>query len=99
MCGDIGIFKIVLNSVQICICTYHRPYITRNGVGPLVILRIEVYKLEMPELLREDIQAYTSSVSNLAERIYKPFFCVKGKKGLHTVFIKTFIECFVQKYC
>ena len=37
-------------------------------VNPLVILSIEVYKLEMPELLREDIQAYTSSVSNIAER-------------------------------
>ena len=68
-------------------------------LNPLVILSIEVYKLEMPHLLREDIQAHTSSVSNIAERNYKPFICSKGKKGLHTVFIKAFIECFVQKYC
>jgi hypothetical protein len=61
-------------------------------VNPLVILSIEVYKLDMPELLQEDIQAYSSSVSNIAERNYKPFICVKGKKGLHTVFIKTLLS-------
>jgi len=67
-------------------------------VNPLAILSIEIYKLDMPQLQKEDVLMHTSSTANVSDRNYKPFLCGK-KKGDHSVFITEFISAFVKQFC
>ena len=68
-------------------------------VNPLAILSIEVYKLDLAQLLSEDVLTHTTSTPNISNRNYKTLICGKKNKGQHCVFIKDFISVFVKKYC
>jgi hypothetical protein len=68
-------------------------------VNPLAILSIEVYSLNLPLLLHEDVLTHTTSTPIISERNYKTVICGKKNKGQHCVFIKEFISVFVKKYC
>ena len=68
-------------------------------VNPLAILSIEVYNLNLPLLLHEDVLAHTTSTPIISERNYMTvILCGKTNKGQHCVFIKEFISVIVKKY-
>ena len=76
-------------------------------INPIAVLCIEVYKLEIPQLLTSRVQELISSTTaveggiSASDRDYKRAIFEGSRisnKGLQE-FVKAFVDAFVLKYC